>query len=239
MDKIWDPLLNKIVELLLKKIEENNAQDVFFYFGLFIIIIVTIVVIIISFISWRISTKKINIEIKKINAEQISVSMKNYDDLLKHRKRYLDSSILVQMGTSDITQVIKQRDEHKLTDTIKTYRDLIFNEMIEYYEQYCIAFEIQYQKDSERFSQLMKDEFFPMLDVIDEILLVINSDFILEKSRLKKIILKKNIYNGITNIFKRNIDKYSVINRIRLTLRIKESFKKKSCLKNTISLENI
>ena len=221
MNDAFAEILKIFLEFLLTKIEEKNAGDAFL-----IILGIIIIAIVFGFIiGWLLSKKKLKAEIKKINAEQKAQAIENYEKMQDYRKKYLESSILVQMATSDITKNLNNNAINELKETILSYRDLIFNNMIEDFERYCDIFEINYQESRRKFVELVKDELFPMIQTINNILEIINMDTILKATGLNKFLMNESLYRGLSRLYMRNLPIYSWILKIKVTCSIKNAYK--------------
>ncbi len=123
MNDAFAEILKIFLEFLLTKIEEKNAGDAFL-----IILGIIIIAIVFGFIiGWLLSKKKLKAEIKKINAEQKAQAIENYEKMQDYRKKYLESSILVQMATSDIT---KNLNNNAINEAITNKNSININPII-------------------------------------------------------------------------------------------------------------
>ena len=220
MSDSFADILKIFLTYLLKQIDQNQQEKV-------LLIILFCVIIIISIgclIGWILAKRKLKIEISKLNAESKKTTMENYEKLQGYRKTYLDSSILTQMATSEITQNFKSDDVSSLRSNILEYRDLIFNELIESLEKYCEVYEILYKEEKRKFANLAKEEFFLLITTVDSIIDIINMEVILDKTGLEKCILDKNLYNRITRVFYHNLPWYCLYLKYKIHKKIKMSF---------------
>lgn len=195
---------------LIKRIDKGQYWEIYFTF----LIIILIVIIIILFLSWLFAQRKIKSEILKNSADFKEKQLSNLEKIKSYRRKYLDNTILLQMATTDITEAFKSNDTTKLKSTVQEYRDIIFNDLIESFEEYIDAYEIMYQNEKYRFNSLFTDDFIPLIKTITNMMTVLNNDTILLKIDLLKYKIEKYVFRSIKSYFRRNLSRFRIIKRV-------------------------
>ena len=214
LKEIVKPALVKILEL----IDKNKYWDVY------IIFIVTLICVIalILFLSWLLAQRKLKSEILKNSAEYKEKQIGNLEKCKIYRRKYLDNTILLQMATQDIIESFKSNDLTKLKSTIEEYRNIIFNDLIESFEEYIDIYEIMYHKETERFNSLFSDEFIPLINTINSIMFILNDKKILSKVDLMRYKIEKYVFRSIISYFDRNLSYIRIIKRIKCYFAIRK-----------------
>ncbi len=196
---------------LIKQIDKGNHWKIYFIS----LVILLCMIALIWFLSWLLARRKIKSEILKNSAEYKEKQLSNLEKIKTYRRKYLDNTILLQMATKDVIGAFSSNDLDKLKSIVEEYRDIIFNDLIESFEEYIDAFEIMYQNDKSRFNSLFSDDYIPLINTITEMMKVLNNDEILSKITLLKYKIEKYVFRNIKSYFRRNLRFFQIIKRIK------------------------
>lgn len=221
MSSLLIELVKPALVEIIKRIDNKQYWEIYFIF----ISIIIIILLIILFLSWKIAQNKIKSEILKNSADYKEKQISNLEKIKKYRRKYLDNTILLQMATNDIIGAFETNDLSKLKSSVEEYRNIIFNDLIESFEEYIDVYEIMYQNEKPRFNSLFSDDYVPLINTITEMMTVLNNDMILSKINLLKYKIEKYVFRNTRSYFNRNLSKYRIFKRINNYLIIRNLLK--------------